>query len=432
MKGILKLNVLLALLLLSSCEKTELAEDKYFIRSFGANANSSMSFIYEKADGGYLLGGRIGVPAYVGNAFSNVGEQKFIESSGSAMIIADRQANTVQQRIYPMEAMELANPVYVDEMSGTGRILQIFPRPDGGYFAVGEFRNLGIGVGSTYFSPSTGNVANFLLYLNADMEVEDFESTSAPPGQNWDGYQHVRVLVRPRPGGGFLMMIGINFEFSSGSFRGFQLVELDDYGRNPVIYEYYGGQFRVATDFNFMPNGDIVVVGQDNFDDINLFLIDGQDMTYKFSRFVINDGVGTTWNTNPMFVLPHDDGTVDVILAQPNVLSLIVKMDQDFNSVEVINIEPEFEEQFPRSACLAPNGDLLILNDDLTGGASERSFLYRFSKQGERKFRVAFDGPGRYVTNASDGSILVLADLPFNGVSVKKSTLYKLSPNGTL
>ena len=421
----------LLMLLLVSCQKTELLEDQYFIKSFGANANSSMSFVLEKEDGGYVLAGRIGVPAYVGNAFNNVGAQKFIEASGPAMIITDSRANTIRQRIFPIEDLELADSVYVDELSGTGRLLQLFPRPDGGYFGLGLFRNFGIGVGSDYNEPTSGNILSYLIYFNSDLQLEKFQLLSADPSSAWDGYYRAKGVVRERPTGGYMLLLGVNFDYTAFKFRGFQLMELDDYGMIQSSKEYYGGQFRIANDFAFLPNGDIAVLGQASTSDVNLFLVDGQTMNYKFNRFIIDDGVFGTWNQNPMFVLPDEDGSVDIVMADPNKRSLIVRTDENFNTTDTINIEPEFEEQFPRSACRAPNGDLLILNDDLTGGASERSFLYRFDKDGQRKFRIGFDGPGRYVTNASDGSILVLVDLPFNGVSVKKSTLYKISPDGT-
>ncbi len=443
MKAILKTGVCILLVAICSCQKTELAEDRYFIKSFGEKAGSSMTFISESNEGGYILGGKIGNPAFTGNDINGTVGVKDILKSGPAIIIADDRANSVSQHVYPVEDLELSGTVYVDELGGTGRLLDVRPTPDGGYFAIGEFLGFGYGITSLGINvaPSQGNASPFILYLNSNFQVTDFTSLNAEG--TWDEFHHFHTRIKKRPGGGYVMLMGYNVDFNIGRFRGFQLIEMNEYGRNLIHHEYYGGQLRFGSDFDFYPNGDIVVIGQADAADIHVFFIDGKTFSLKSPismRVVKNDGVfgdspnisQRAWNNNPMFVFAREDGTISCIITDPNTKSLYVNMDENSNVTYCEDYEPVLEDQFPRSACMADNGDILVINDDLTVKENIHSILYRISPDGQVKWQRAFDGSARYVTNASDGSILVLVDLPFNGVSTFKSTLLKLSPDGNL
>lgn len=420
------------LFVVSGCSKAELSEDQYFMKTFGSKSNSSMHFIAETPGKGYILGGRMSVPAFVGNTFSDGSPQDDIQATGPAVVLADQDANVKGQRIFPIDEVDLAAPVYFDQLAGKGTIIGVYPTPDGGYFAIGRFRNFLFGVeGAFERGPSSEVVAPFMLYLDANLKVTSFISLNAQ--ESWDQFMRIGPVIKEKPGGGYLMMLGINADFGNGgAFRGFRFVELDAYGKNPVIHDVYGGQFRFGRDFDFMPNGDIVVIGQNDELSIYVFVVNGNDYTLRFNRFIIDDGVFNSWNSNLMYVYARPDSTFTCIIPRPTDRTDFVNLDKNFNVDTVFDYEPDLDNQYPRSSTMTPNGDILVLNDDNTSGGNIGCFLYRLAPDGTRKFKHGFNGPGRYVTVAEDGSILLLVDLPFNGVSVNKSTLLRLSPNGTL
>ena len=390
-----------------------------------------MHFIAEMPGKGYILGGRMSVPAFVGNTFSDGSPQDDIQATGPAVVLADQDANVIRQRIIPIDEVELANPVHYEQLAGKGTIVGVYPTPDGGYFAIGRFRNFLFRVDGVFeIGPEPAVVAPFILYLNSDLEVTSFRSLNAH--ESWDQFMRIAPVIKENPRGGYLMMLGINTDFGAGGvFRGFRFVELDAFGKNPVAHDVFGGQFRFGRDFDFMPNGDIVVIGQNNQQSIHLFVVNGNDYTLRFNRYVTDDG-DKNWNPNQMYVYARADSTFTCITTDPIEESNYINLDKNFNVDTIFDYEPDLVNQYPRSSTIAPNGDILVLNDDNTSGGNVGCFLYRLAPDGKRKFKHGYNGPGRFVTVAEDGSILLLVDLPFNGVSVNKSTLLRLSPNGTL
>ena len=86
-------------------------------------------------------------------------------------------------------------------------MLDVIPTPDGGYFAIGEFRGFGYGVADFNFfvEPGVGNVSPFMLYLDQDLRVTEFLSLNADAGGSWDGYHHFSTKVKKRPSGGYVI-----------------------------------------------------------------------------------------------------------------------------------------------------------------------------------------------------------------------------------
>ena len=365
MKSIHILLSISILLVIGGCSKTELSEDQYFMKTFGSKSNSSMHFIAETPGKGYILGGRMSVPAFVGNTFSDGSPQDDIQATGPAVILADQDANVIRQRIIPIDEVELANPVHYEQLAGKGTIVGVYPTPDGGYFAIGRFRNFLFRVdGVVEIGPERAVVAPFILYLNSDLEVTSFSSINAEG--TWDEFMHVAPVIKAKPGGGFLLMFGINVDWSTipPPFRGFQFVELDAYGKNPIAHDVFGGQFRFGRDFDFMPNGDIIVIGQDSRDYISLFVVNGNDYTLRNRIYLKEDGVFNDFNANNMYVYARRDSTYTCIVTNPIQTTEFVNLDKNLNIDTIFDYEPDLENQYPRSSTIAPNGDILVLNDD--------------------------------------------------------------------
>ena len=393
-----------------------------------------MAYVLELPQERFLLCGKMSQPAFVGNAFNEGGVNQEVQVGGPAIALVDSRGNLIKQKIFPVEDLRLAAPVYVTDIGGAGRLTHAFPTSDGGYFAVGEFRNIGIGVASRFYPPEPGNVASFLLYMDQDFNLRDFIMLSADPSMPFDFINHVATDIKPKPGGGYLMLIGSNLRVPDSAMIGFSFMELDDNGRILSNHELYNNTFRFAQTFDYMNNGNLVVIGQNNFDSIHLFEVGYPNFNMVGIHSVEKDGIGgiAGWNNNDLFVMTRPEGGYTCAFPRPSIrATLYVQLNDQFEVTLLKNYEPNLENQYPRSATLASNGDLLVLNDDLTAGENVHSFLYRIDKGGNTIFRQGYNGPGRYVSTASDNDILMLTDLPFNGASVLKSNLFKMKSNGT-
>ena len=123
-----------SILLFSSCEKEAIDQNQGFIKTIGGKSNSSMSYVLELPQERFLLCGKMSQPAFVGNAFNEGGVNQDVQVGGPAIALVDSKGNLIKQKIFPVEDLRLAVPVYVTDIERCRAFNPRFP-----YFRWGIF-----------------------------------------------------------------------------------------------------------------------------------------------------------------------------------------------------------------------------------------------------------------------------------------------------
>lgn len=425
---------LLAILVAVSCGKDKVAlTEEPLMKMYGLEGSSSLEKVWEYKNGsGYLMVGK-----YSTNAFSlgNLGTSLPSENSDviiPAIVRTDSKGNVIEEHPIPISDIERNASVNLTSVDNLANFTEVFPLSNGKYLVFGEFRGIGFYYQNLNLDPSWSNRFHFYVILNAQFQLEKIELLTVQE-QNWDRWVRSGLIVKPNPEGGFLALqsFAANPALGNPYPQQFQLLNFDETGNLTTSHEYQNGaDFRFARDFTFSGE-DIVLIGQTTFDSIGIFRIDRQTMVETEFISLHADGVFGSFNNNPMHIQSLPDSGFILLYTNPTSETILERVDKNFKVVYSFDTEPGLDDQYFVQCEQARNGDLLVLTNNNSLADFQKGYLYRYNTNGKEVFRRVIDGPPRDITEAIDGSLLLLSDLPYNGYVVK-ATLQKLTAHGTL
>jgi hypothetical protein len=422
---------LCALMGLCACQIEEGKVDTNFTKVYGRQGESSISGITELANGNLLLTGRLSRPAFLGSEASSIGNGGNLSERAMCIILTNSEGETLKERSYPISNIDIDPAFDIGDVSGLSQLLKVYPLPNGGYIGLGEFRGFGISIGPPFnfdLPPSPSNTSMFLAYFNANLELEKIDHFNGKTP--WDRKFYSVGVLKPKPDhSGFVFMLGYNVSLNQ-QYLGFTLFHLDSDGEIVSEHPYHSPLLRVARDFTFLENGNVLSIGQQG----NFIALTEIDMSsnQELSAYSINfKGVGGLINSNPMMVERTVGNKIVAFYPAPSDSAYMHVLNTNYETNFIKELEPSLSDQYPLTSSVCANGDILLVCIDLSNSLDENSIVYRLSPEGEMLFRKRYSGRVRDIIEGSDGGILLSNDVNYGG-GIKKATLQKLSANGEL
>ena len=423
--------IIATLIGLASCQIEEAKIDNNFTKVYGRQGESSISGITELANGNLLLAGRQSRPAFLGSEASSIGNGGNLSERAMCLILTNAEGETLKERSYPISNIDIDPAFDIGDVSGLSQLLKVYPLADGGYIGLGEFRGFGISIGPPFnfdLPPSPSNTSMFLAYFNANLELEKIDHFNGKTP--WDRNFYSVGVLKPKPDhSGFVFMLGYNVTITQ-RYLGFTLFHLDNKGEIVSEHPYHSPLLRVARDFTFLENGNVLSIGQQG----NFIALTEIDMSsnQELSTYSINfKGVGGLINSNPMLIERTEANQIVAFYPDPSDSAYMHVLNSEYQTEFIKELEPRLSDQYPLTSSLCANGDILLVCIDLSNSLDENSIVYRLNPQGEMLFRKRYSGRVRNIIESSDGGILLSNDVNYGG-GIKKATLQKLSANGDL
>lgn len=422
--------LLVAGFMVACSQDIELGSDN-FVREYGRTGSASIKGIYELEAGGQLLlcGYQTKSRFVSENSVGQVNNQGVTERT-NFIALCDNQGRLLREINIPVSDIVYDSRIDLGDLSGKSWLLKIFPR-EGGYLAMGEFRNFPIDIDlpgdDDLRIEGSGNNLPYLIYLNSNFELERiWHPNQAIP---WDFQLHANGVLKEKPNrDGFIFMTGFNTDLQG--IIGMQLFELDARGNISQTRNYYpSANPAFARDFSYTPDGNILAIGSQNRN-YSLFEFDINSLTL-IKRQIFAPETEPDFNNNPFLIETLDNGEYMGFYTDPTQLSYQIDFDQQYNASVPEDMEPTLDDIYPVESLVCANGDVLMYANNLSNSVSEAGILYRLAPDGSLVFRKAYSQSIEDIYETADGSLLVSTEV-ITRDGITKAYLTKYNADGSL
>ena len=432
----------------SSCMEKVPYEQDQFVKVLGLEGSSLAEKVIELDNGDLMILGRMGRAAHEIES-SGVGTDiNEVEDQAPFIAITDHNGNLKRLQLYPIE--DFAGK-FIDVFNLENKITfrHILPLNDGGYLVLARMSGFdfttqfpGQPSATDYSVSGDSNIAPIMIRLDADLHLVSFHSLNADV--SWDA-RYFRLVAKMRllPNGNIGLLLGRKVDFSVEPSQpiGYSFLELShDLDTVRFAEDFDHRPNKWAYDFDIDTNDDLVILGTQDFS-FRLFKLPLGDLSgeNEQSRFIRDDGVFESENTDEQYVRVLNDGNYFLVMTDPprQVIAEVRNSSLDLVSGPVeIGMGDAFNDndliRAPRAVYKMSNGDLLIYIINIPSQDKPvEGYLHRVRPDGTEVFQLQIDGTPGDVIETSDGNLVVVANVIYNGL-LQRVHILKLNANGEL